>query len=156
MQSEMLSPPNAASEWCPKSSLGYRLKRVLHAWTRQFDQALKPLGVTHLQYITLTAIADIRESGEVPSQVRVAEWMHQDVMMMSKIVRLLEDRGHLERFAHPDDPRANALALTAAGRELLRRGKPIVVAAHKKFFGRLSTAEQETLAASLDRLLAAG
>ena len=143
------------SRWSPGSSIGYRLKRVLHSWTRQFDQALRPLGLTHLQFITLAAIEHISASGEIPSQVRVAEWMHTDAMMMSKILRLLEDRDHIERFMHPDDPRANALALTEVGRQSLQRGKPIVAAAHEAFFGRLSDAERRALAASLDRLLSA-
>jgi DNA-binding MarR family transcriptional regulator len=153
---ETLTKPRAAADrllWCPKDSLGYRLKRVMHAWSRRFDQALRPLGLTHLQFVTLGAIDDISQSGEIPSQVRVAEWMHQDTMMMSKILRLLEDRGQIERFAHPDDPRANALALTHVGDDLLRRGKPLVVAAHEAFFGRLSEAERAVFASSLDRLL---
>jgi MarR family transcriptional regulator, organic hydroperoxide resistance regulator len=139
--------------WCPKESLGYRLKRCLHAWSRQFDNALKPLGLTHLQFVTLGAIEDISALGEIPSQVRVADWMHQDVMMMSKIIRLLEDRGYLDRFPHPEDPRANALSITVSGRTQLQDGKPRVIAAHRNFFGRLSDTEQQLLTATLDKLL---
>lgn len=139
--------------WCAKASLGYRLKRVLHAWSRRFDAALRPLGVTHLQFVTLGAINDICLGGEVPSQVRVAEWMHQDTMMLSKIIRLLEVRGLVERTAHPDDPRANALALTPTGKSLFRDGIPIVRAAHEAYFGRLPDDERRALAASLDHLL---
>lgn len=145
--------PLQANRWCPKDSLGYRLKRTLHAWTRRFDAALRPLGVTHLQIIALGAINDIRVNGEIPSQVRVAEWMHQDTMMLSKMLRLLEERGFLERSAHPEDPRANALALTPAGVQLLQRGVPLVREAHEAFFGRLPDDERRALAGTLDHLL---
>jgi DNA-binding MarR family transcriptional regulator len=114
--------------------VGYRLKLALHAWTRQLDAALRPLGVTHLQFIALAAIEIFRERGETPSQVRIAGLMQLDPMMISKILRLLESRGFIERSTHPDDPRANALHLTPAGKELVRAGSPVVRAAHAGFF----------------------
>lgn len=129
------------------------MKRVLHAWTRRFNNALRPLGLTHLQFVTLAAIRDMRVAGEIPSQVRVAEWMHQDTMMLSKILRLLEDRGYVSRHPHPEDPRANALTLTDAGEEVLTRGAPLVGEAHEEFFGRLPAEERRSLAMSLERLL---
>ena len=140
--------------WRPEESVGYRLKLALHAWTRQLDAALRPHGVTHLQFIALAAIEIFRERGETPSQVRIAGLMQLDPMMISKILRLLESRGFIERSTHPDDPRANALHLTPAGKELVRAGSPVVRAAHAGFFDcRLDADGKQTLAALLDRLL---
>ena len=140
-------------DFCPKETLGYRMKRALNAWSRRFDSALRPLGLTHLQFVTLAAIREMRVEGGIPSQVRVAEWMHQDTMMLSKILRLLEDRGYVSRHPHPDDPRANALELTDSGLEVLARGVPLVIDAHEAFFGRLPNEERRVLTMSLDRLL---
>jgi DNA-binding MarR family transcriptional regulator len=140
--------------WRPDESVGYRLKLALHAWTRQLDAALRPLGVTHLQFIALATIENFRERGETPSQVRIAGQMQLDPMMISKILRLLEGRGYVERSLHPDDPRANALHLTPTGRELLQAASPVVRAAHAGFFDRrLDTDGKQMLAALLDRLL---
>ena len=140
--------------WRPEESIGYRLKLALHAWTRHLDAALRPLGVTHLQFIALSTIEVLRERGEVPSQVRLAAFTRLDVMMISKILRLLEQRGYLERRPHPDDPRANALTVTAAGCELVRTAVPLVRAAHAGFFDRRLDADgKERLAGLLDRLL---
>jgi DNA-binding MarR family transcriptional regulator len=140
--------------WRPDESVGYRLKLALHAWTRQLDAALRPLGVTHLQFIALATIELFRERGETPSQVRIAGQMQLDPMMISKILRLLEGRGYVERSLHPDDPRANALHLTPAGGKLLQAASPVVRAAHAGFFDRRLDADgKQMLAALLDRLL---
>jgi DNA-binding MarR family transcriptional regulator len=137
--------------------VGYRLKLALHAWTRQLDAALRPLGVTHVQFIALAAIEIFRERGETPSQVRIAAAIQFDVMMISKILRRLESRGYIERCPHPDDPRANALHLTPAGRELVVAGSSVVRTAHASFFDcRLDADGKRTLAALLDRLLMPG
>lgn len=141
----------------PEESIGYRLKLALQAWTRHLDAALRPIGVTHLQAFALAAIELFRERGETPSQVRIAEFMQCDPMMISKILRLLESRGYVERCPHPDDPRANALHLTSAGRKLVLEGSPVIRAAHARFFDcRLDADGKQTLADLLDRLLMPG
>lgn len=140
--------------WRHEESVGYRLKLALHAWTRHLDAALRPLGVTHLQCLALAAIEIFCEAGETPSQVRIAAYMQLDPMMISKILRLLEKRGYVERCTHPEDPRANALHLTAAGRALVEAASPVVRAAHARFFDcRLDADGRQALAALLDRLL---
>lgn len=145
----------ANAPWRPEECVGYRLKLALSAWTRQLDAALRPLGVTHLQLVALYAIALFCERGETPSQVRIACFAQLDAMMISKILRLLEQRGYVERSPHPDDPRANALQLTPAGWDLLQAAFPVVQAAHATFFDcRLDADEKQTLTAHLDRLLA--
>lgn len=153
------SPPASgktdAALFRPEESLGYRLKLALHAWTRHLDAALRPLGVTHLQAFALAAIELFCERGETPSQVRVAGFMQLDAMMISKILRALEQRGYVKRSPHPDDPRANALQLTPAGRDLVHTASPVVRAAHAAFFDcRLDADGKQTLAALLDRLRA--
>jgi DNA-binding MarR family transcriptional regulator len=76
-------------------------------------------------------------------------------MMISKILRLLEERGYLKRSPHPDDPRANALHLTHAGDALVRAALPVVRDAYAAFFDyRLDADSQRTLAELLDRVLA--
>jgi DNA-binding MarR family transcriptional regulator len=144
-----------AGEWRPEESLGYRLYWAHHAWTRHFDAALRPLGLTHVQFIALYAIERRCRRGEIPSQVQVATATQLDPMMISKILRLLEERGYLKRSPHPDDPRANALHLTHAGSALVRAALPVVCDAQAAFFHcRLDGDSQQALAELLDRVLA--
>src|ERR1700719_2585837 len=144
-----------AGPWRPEESLGYKLKLAHHAWTRHFDAALRPLGLTHVQLIALYAIERRSQRGEIPSQVQVAAATQLDPMMISKILRLLEERGYLKRSPHPDDPRANALHLTHAGDALLRAATPAFHDAHAAFFDcRFDADSHQALAQLLDRVLA--
>ena len=144
-----------ARPWRPEESLCYRLKHAYHAWTRHFDAALRPLGLTHVQFITLYAIERCRQRGAIPSQVQVAAETQLDPMMISKILRLLEERGYVKRSPHPDDPRANALHLTHAGDALVRAALPLIRDAYAAFFDcRLDADSQRVLAELLDRVVA--
>ena len=144
-----------AGPWRPEEGLCYRLKHAYHAWTRHFDAALRPLGLTHVQFLALYAIERLRQRDEIPSQSQVAAATQLDPMMISKILRLLEERGYLKRSPHPDDPRANALHLTHAGDALVRAAMPVVRDAHATFFDcRLDCDSQQALAKLLDRVLA--
>jgi len=144
-----------AGQWPPEESLGYRLKLAHQAWTRHFDAALRPLGLTPVQFIALYAIERRHQMGEIPSQVQIAGATQANPMMVSKILRLLEERGYLKRSPHPDDPRANALHLTHAGRALVRAASPVLRDAQAAFFDRrLDADSQRSLAELLDRVLA--
>jgi len=145
-----------ASEAVPcEESLGHRLRLAYQAWMRHFDAALRPLGLTPVQFIALNVIGRHHQRGEIPSQVQVATATQLDPMMISKILRLLEERGYLKRSPHPDDPRANALHLTHAGDALLRAATPAFHDAHAAFFDcRFDADSQQALAQLLDRVLA--
>src|ERR1700751_5331793 len=87
-----------ASEAVPcEESLGHRLRLAYQAWMRHFDAALRPLGLTPVQFIALNVIGRHHQHGEIPSQVQVATATHLDAMMISKTLRLLEERGYLKR-----------------------------------------------------------
>ena len=118
----------------PEESLGWRLWHVLHAYQRTLEQALVELDLTHLQYMLLGLSSYLAGQGEVPSQTRLAAAAGLDKMMVSKVVRLLEDKGYVARSPHPDDPRANRVDVTAAGREVLRKALPLVRTLHDGFF----------------------
>ena len=138
-----------------EESLGHWLRLAYQAWMRHFDAALRPLGLTPVQFIALNVIERRHRRGEIPSQVQVATATQLDPMMISKTLRLLEERGYLKRSPHPDDPRANALHLTHAGDALLRAATPAFQDAHAAFFDcRLDADSQQALADLLDRVVA--
>jgi len=138
----------------PGESFGYRLWTVTHAWQRRVEAVLTPLGLTHMQYVLLAKTAWLLHQGEAPSQTRIACAAQIDRMMASKVLRTLEEKGFVARSEHPDDPRANSVALTPAGRAALNEAIPIVRATQDAFFGRLGPEGQAALAEHLDRLIA--
>ncbi|MBV8398591.1 MAG: winged helix-turn-helix transcriptional regulator, partial [Acetobacteraceae bacterium] len=60
----------------------------------------------------------------------------------------------LVRGTHPDDPRANRVALSPEGRAALAKAIPVARATQEAFFGRLPPGGREALATQLDALLA--
>jgi DNA-binding MarR family transcriptional regulator len=117
----------------PAESPGFLLWKVANAWQRRQRAALRPFGLTHSQFVLL-ATATWFGATETLTQARLAELSGVDPMTTSQIVRTLEAAALLERRDHPDDPRALAIAVTAAGRERARRAVVAVEEADAKFF----------------------
>ena len=137
----------------PEESFGFRLWHVLHAWQRRASAALAPLDLTHMQFVVLSITFWLAHLGETPSQSRIASFGQIDRMTLSNILRLLEDKGYVERRPHPDDPRANRVDLTQPGRAALLDAKRLMLATQEAFFGRLTADGQAALAGQLDALL---
>ena len=144
------------AELLPHRSFGYRLWMLRHAWTRRLEAVLQATDLTHMQFFLLRATEHVASLGEVPSQSRLADAMHIDRMTASKVLRNLEAKGLLVRAVHPDDPRANSVALTDAGGVLLRRATLLAVTEQDRFFGRLGAARKAEFSAMLDELLTDG
>jgi len=138
----------------PEESLGWRLWHVLHAYQRTLEQRLAELDLTHLQYMLLGLSGYLTSTGEVPSQARLAAAAGLDKMMVSKVVRLLEDKGYVTRSPHPDDPRANRVDVTAAGKEVLLKALPLARSLHDGFFDCLGD-RKALLGELVDELMAA-
>jgi DNA-binding MarR family transcriptional regulator len=87
-----------------------------------------------MQYVLLAALYHLVSQGEAPSQIRLSNFTQVEKMMVSKNLRVLENRGFLSRKPLPEDRRANQIQLTAAGRHMLQRAFAASEAAHAKFF----------------------
>lgn len=124
-----------ADSLAPGDSPGLLLWRTTLRWQREVTAALKPLGLTHVQFVLLASTWWLtRVAGETPSQRRIAEHAATDPMMTSQVVRTLEGKGLLRRDPDPSDSRAKRVDVTPAGAELAKRAVPIVEAADREFF----------------------
>src|SRR5512133_909431 len=85
---------------------GFALWRAAMRWQRAIDTALRPLGLTHTQYLVLasTGRAFVEQGGAV-AQVSIAESAELDRATTSTLVRKLEMRGLLGRSADVADGR---------------------------------------------------
>jgi len=132
----------------PAASPGFLLWRTTLSWQRSITAALRPLELTHVQFVLLAStwwLATHDADGGLPSQRQVADHAAADVMMSSQVLRALERRGLLTRGPDPADARVKRLDVTTAGATLAQRAIAVVEAADAAFFGR---------SADLDRLLA--
>jgi DNA-binding MarR family transcriptional regulator len=125
--------PAMASE--PGDSPGFLLWRVTLRWQRAIASALKPLGLTHVQFVLLASTWWLTHvAGEVPTQRRLADHAGIDPMMTSQVLRALEGKGLITRIPDPVDSRVRRLGVSRQGAALARRAIAIVEATDDEFF----------------------
>ena len=124
----------------PEKSAGYLLWQVTHSWQRQVEAALLKIGITHLQFVLLAGIGWLTKSGDLLTQVQLAEFCNIDVMQISQVVRKLETKKLVKRSAHPTDTRAKVLTLTLTGEAILKQAIPQIERLDAAFFGRCDRA----------------
>jgi DNA-binding MarR family transcriptional regulator len=121
----------------PGESPGFLLWRVTLRWQRAMVAALRPLGLTHVQFVLLASSWWLTGvAGEKPSQRRLAEHAATDPMMTSQVLRVLEGRGLVTRTADPSDSRALRVAATDSGARLAQEAIRVVETADAEFFAR--------------------
>jgi len=118
----------------PEQSMGFIFWQITNLWQRKIVQALEPTSLTHVQFVLLAAIGWHNQKKEIVSQALLARFAKTDVMMTSKVVRTLEQKGLLRREEHQTDTRAFSLILTAQGIKKLNQAMPLVADVDKKFF----------------------
>jgi DNA-binding MarR family transcriptional regulator len=119
------------------------VQRAARALARRFDEALRPLGLTHGQFSLLMSL----NRPEPPRLGSVAELLAMDRTTLTANLKPLERRRLVKVAVDRDDKRSRRLALTAAGRALLVEAVPVWVETH--------AATERLLASSPDELRAA-
>ena len=96
--------------------------------------ALRPLGLTHVQFVLLASTWWLAAHGGQPSQRELADHAGTDVMMTSQVVRALQKKGLITREPDEHDPRALRLGLTRQGEKVARLALSAVESADEKYF----------------------
>jgi DNA-binding MarR family transcriptional regulator len=134
-----MSPGRLATEHAgADASPGLLLWQVTNRWQAAQRAALKPFGLTHVQFVLLASLAWLGTDGPV-MQRQLADHAATDVMMTSQVLRVLEQRELIRRAEHPSDKRARAVVITTAGAKLANRSNAVVEACDRDFFGRLGS-----------------
>lgn len=117
-------------------SPGYLLWLMSNKWQAEQRLALKPLDLTHVQFVLLACVV-YAPDGESLTQIQLAERAQTDPMMTSQVVRKLEAKGLVRRTSDAQDKRAVRLEATNAGIVLANRAIVAVEAVDDAFFGVL-------------------
>lgn len=130
----------------PQDSPGFLLWRATLRWQRNIAAALRPLELTHVQFVLLASLwwlsGHRNEHDLAPSQRQVADQAGIDAMMTSQVVRALELRGLLTRTADSADARVKRLALTETGRNRAEQAVTVVEAVDTDFFATVPDQDQ--------------
>lgn len=133
----------------PGASPGFLLWRTTLRWQRAIAEGLRPLGLTHVQFVLLAGVWWLSRDGTKPSQREVADHAGVDVMMTSQVLRVLEARGLVRREPDPTDARAKRLSTTPEGAAISEQAIEIVEATDHAFF-RAARNPSQLLAALTD------
>jgi DNA-binding MarR family transcriptional regulator len=121
----------------PQENAGFLLWRLALAWRAHAGTALRPLGLTHTEYVLLALLFWHSRDGNRPSQRELADLGGLDQMLVSKTVRALAAAGLVVAVPDPADRRSARMALTDDGRVTFRRAALAVGEAHQQFLAPL-------------------
>ena len=102
------------------------VQRAARALARRFDEALRPLELTHGQFSLLTSL----NRPEPPTLGSVATLLAMDRTTLTANLKPLERRKLVKVAVDKEDKRSRRLAVTAAGRALLGKAFPVWKATH--------------------------
>ena len=123
----------------PNDSPGYLLGQVTMLWQRKLKKVLDPLDLTQTQFVLLAALGWLSKKNNSVTQVDIANQSNADRMMVSKVLRTLEEKGFITRQEHVKDTRAKTIRLTTIGERILQKGLIEVENADLEFFAALDT-----------------
>lgn len=121
----------------PKDSPGYLLGQLTMLWQRKLKKVLDPLDLTQTQFVLLAALGWLSKKSNSVTQVDIANQSNADRMMVSKVLRTLEEKGFITRQEHETDTRAKTIRLTEIGETVLQKGLIEVENADLDFFASL-------------------
>jgi Transcriptional regulators len=121
----------------PNESPGYLLGQLTQLWQRKQKKVLDPLNLTQTQFVLLSALAWLSKENDNVTQVDIANQGNADRMMVSKVLRTLEEKNFIIRKEHQTDTRAKVIRLTNKGEKVLQKALTAVENADIDFFSAL-------------------
>ncbi len=118
----------------PEESVGFLLWQITNLWQRKLNSALKELDLTHVQFSLLAGVAWLERFEKPITQVRLAKYAGTNIMMTSKVVRVLEKKGYILRRECEKDTRAKCISITAEGIQRIEKALPLARSVDEKFF----------------------
>ncbi|MEO0982912.1 MAG: MarR family winged helix-turn-helix transcriptional regulator [Pseudomonadota bacterium] len=123
------------------------VQRAARALGRRFDEALKPVGLTHGQYSLLISL-----NRPPPTIGETAHLLAMDRTTLTANLKPLERRGLVTMEPDAEDRRTRRLKLTDAGRAVLKAAVPIWRRTHDEIDALIQLQDPAALKESLVRL----
>ncbi len=128
--------------------LGYLLGQANHALYKEFDGHVRAAGLTSIEWRVLATLHD----GEPLTISQLADEVLSKQPTVTKLVQRMGEQGWLALQNDPTDQRRTLVAVTAAGRRLV---KPLVAQARQhetRVLRSLGSAEKAALRQLLEKL----
>ncbi|MGV3609446.1 MAG: MarR family winged helix-turn-helix transcriptional regulator [Fluviicola sp.] len=124
----------------PEESPGYLLSQLTMLLHRRQKKALDPLDLTQTQFVLLTSVAWLTNTGENVTQIEIANLNNFDRMMVSKVLRTLQSKELITRQEHDTDTRAKVIKMTPKGKQVLQTALTAVENTDIAFFSHIGAA----------------
>jgi DNA-binding MarR family transcriptional regulator len=118
----------------PEDSSGFLLWQVTMLWQRKIKKGLDTIDITHTQFVLLASLAWLVNKNDIVTQTDIASHSKTDRMMVSKVLRTLQQKGFVQRQEHETDTRAKTISLTAKGETVLQKALKLVEKTDTGFF----------------------
>lgn len=128
--------------------VGYQLRLAQLAIFKDLKRTLQPYPISPGLFGVLVLI----DANAGMKQTELAKAVHLDRSSVVSVIDNLETMKLVQRRAANGDRRSKALFLTAEGKRLLQRLKPLVLEHERRLTRHLSTAEQKALVNLLRRI----
>jgi DNA-binding MarR family transcriptional regulator len=131
-------------------SAGHQVRRAHQIATALFAEELARYDLTPLQFAALTAIASAVDS----DATRISRIVALDRSTLGNVLERIESKGWIAREYRSTDKRTKRLALTPAGRALLKEVAPAIKRSRAAFLDVLKPNEANQLRKLLSKLIA--
>jgi DNA-binding MarR family transcriptional regulator len=124
------------------------VQRAARSLARRFDEALRPLGLTHGQFFLMMSLNRPEPSG----MTSVSSLLGMDRTTLTAALKPLERRGLVKVGTDSSDRRGRRLSLTREGRTLLVSAVPVWERTHLKVTASLHDGDADCLRTNLRAL----
>ena len=139
-----------AASWDPSSWASFWINQASRLLMRRFEQRLRPLGFGMAYLPVLVAL----EKNEGLLQRELAQHAHVEQPTIAALLARMERDGLISREPHPDDLRAQQIAITARARARLPDAKSRLTEVAEVVTLGFSKQERETFLSLLRRAVA--
>ena len=149
MDDVVARPPEGSDLASQRFEFAVRIGELARLWRGQIDRCVRPLGLSFMQWQTLTQLA---RSDEDMVQKELAAMVGIEGPAMVGVLDRLVDADLVERRVAPHDRRANTVHLTAAGDRILDRAEVELRTLRDAMLAELSDQELDTCIRVFDRV----
>ena len=131
-------------------STGYWITRLARSMERDFEERLKPLGITRGAHAVLSAIHHDKKT----RPAELAAYLGLDGAAITRYLDQVEETGLIERTPNAADRRSIHINVTTDGQRVISQGLSSSKATNEKFLAGLSTDEIECFQTAIRAMLA--
>lgn len=129
--------------------LGMRMAMVVRQWRATIDHALSDTGITQSGW---TVLMQLSQLGDNVSVSELAEVQGIELPPLMRTLTQLEKQGLIARTTSPYDKRIRLLALTPAGKQMLKKITQVIAACQLRAAGNIPAAELQQFSATLNHI----